>query len=96
VKSKSSKVSLIQLDEAFIDFWSDALLDPISSDWPAFIICKLKPCILDGDAADTSLGWLVIEQMFSKSGLSSTAEHACAARKDQMGTCRISCLVKRR
>ena len=70
--SKSTAVSLIQLDEAFIDFWSDALLDPISSNWPAFIICKLKASVPGLDAAETGISWLVVEQTFNKPALSPT------------------------
>jgi hypothetical protein len=36
-------VKHIQLDEAFVDFWSDAVLDPISASWPTFVVCKLNP-----------------------------------------------------
>lgn len=63
-KSKSTLVSITQLDEAFIDFWSDALLDPITSDWPSFVVCQLKP--LPGVEADGKpIGWLVVEQVFT-------------------------------
>jgi hypothetical protein len=55
--------SFIQLDEAFIDFWSDALLDPISADWPAFVICKLKPLANE----EKPVSWLVIERTYSPS-----------------------------
>jgi hypothetical protein len=40
--SKSTIVSLTMLDEAFVDFWHDALLDPIASSFPSFVICKLS------------------------------------------------------
>jgi hypothetical protein len=33
---------IVQLDEAFIDFWRDAVVDPISSDWPKFVVGELK------------------------------------------------------
>ncbi|KAF5378535.1 hypothetical protein D9615_007190 [Tricholomella constricta] len=64
--SKSTHVSLTQLDEAFIDFWSDALLDPISSTWPAFIICKLKTTLAGVEIDGKRLEWLVIEQTFKR------------------------------
>jgi hypothetical protein len=40
--SKSTIVSLTMLDEAFVHFWHDALLDPIVSSFPSFVICKLS------------------------------------------------------
>jgi hypothetical protein len=55
--------SSIRLDEAFIDFWSDALLDPISADWPSFVICKLKPLANE----EKPVPWLVIEQVYTPS-----------------------------
>ncbi|KAH9856231.1 hypothetical protein C2E23DRAFT_882337 [Lenzites betulinus] len=62
-KSKSTAVSVFKLDEAFIDFWSDALLDPISSDWPNFVVAQLKA--FPGLEADGKpIGWLVLEQRF--------------------------------
>ncbi|KIY42969.1 hypothetical protein FISHEDRAFT_24557, partial [Fistulina hepatica ATCC 64428] len=48
----------IEIDEAFPDFWSDSLLDPIAEDWPIFVVCRLK------DATDVQ--WLVIERSFSR------------------------------
>ncbi|KAG5642658.1 hypothetical protein DXG03_002370 [Asterophora parasitica] len=65
IVSKSTQVSLTQLDEAFIDFWSDALLDPISSTWPAFIICKLKSTPI-AEIGGKRLEWLVIEQTYKR------------------------------
>ncbi|KAI0370977.1 hypothetical protein BV20DRAFT_966087 [Pilatotrama ljubarskyi] len=63
LKSKSAIVNLIKLDEAFIDFWSDALLDPISSDWPNFVVAQLKS--LPGLESDGKpVRWLVLEQRF--------------------------------
>ncbi|KAH7917619.1 hypothetical protein BV22DRAFT_1100929, partial [Leucogyrophana mollusca] len=41
-----SSVRLVALDEAFVDFWADAVLDPISAAepaWPPFVICGLRP-----------------------------------------------------
>lgn len=57
-KTSLKQVSKIQVDEAFFDFWSDALLDPISSNWPAFVVCQLKPSF-------DKVGLLIIEQTFS-------------------------------
>ncbi|RPD60909.1 hypothetical protein L227DRAFT_547326 [Lentinus tigrinus ALCF2SS1-6] len=62
-KSKSTIVSLIKLDEAFVDFWSDALTDPISSDWPNFVVAQLKP-IPGAEIDGKPVGWLVLEQRF--------------------------------
>ncbi|KAJ7102276.1 hypothetical protein B0H15DRAFT_813958 [Mycena belliarum] len=61
-KSKATKFAVVQLDEAFIDFWSDALLDPISSDWPAFVVCKIKSSVPANTADGKKIGWLIIEQ----------------------------------
>ncbi|KAK0445027.1 uncharacterized protein EV420DRAFT_981829 [Desarmillaria tabescens] len=64
--SKVTSVSSVQLDEAFIDFWNDALVDPISSDWPSFVICKLKGSLSDIEIEGKRVEWLVLEQTFSK------------------------------
>ncbi|KAF8213420.1 hypothetical protein K438DRAFT_1564702, partial [Mycena galopus ATCC 62051] len=65
-KSKVTKFQLVELDEAFIDFWSDALLDPISADWPGFVICKIKSSVPAVNGADNKrIGWLIIEQRFA-------------------------------
>ncbi|KII90238.1 hypothetical protein PLICRDRAFT_40439 [Plicaturopsis crispa FD-325 SS-3] len=68
---KTTQVSLVELDEAFIDFWSDALLDPISATFPAFVICKLKsqsptssPASPGTDQPDAHVSWLIIEEKF--------------------------------
>ncbi|KAK0216541.1 hypothetical protein EDD85DRAFT_435586 [Armillaria nabsnona] len=65
--SKVTSVSSVQLDEAFIDFWNDALVDPISSDWPSFVICKLKGSLSDIEIEGKRVEWIVLEQTFSKS-----------------------------
>ncbi|KAF9556204.1 hypothetical protein CPC08DRAFT_104563 [Agrocybe pediades] len=70
---KASKIDIIQIDEAFIDFWSDSLLDPITLNWPTFIICKFKstlvPQLVFGpviqDQKQKTLKWLVLEQAFT-------------------------------
>ncbi|SJL06939.1 uncharacterized protein ARMOST_10281 [Armillaria ostoyae] len=64
--SKVTSVSSVQLDEAFIDFWNDALVDPISSDWPSFVICKLKGSLSDIEIEGKRVEWIVLEQTFSK------------------------------
>ncbi|KAJ7462737.1 hypothetical protein B0H11DRAFT_93675 [Mycena galericulata] len=68
-KSRAVKLEIIQLDEAFVDFWSDALLDPISADWPAFVICKIKSSVpAVNPAQGKRVGWLIIEQQFITPG----------------------------
>ncbi|PPQ69057.1 hypothetical protein CVT24_000100 [Panaeolus cyanescens] len=71
--TKATNVQVIQIDEAFVDFWSDALLDPIASNWPTFIICKFKSSLVpklvigvaeEGKAAKT-LKWLIIEHVYT-------------------------------
>lgn len=70
---KASKLDIIQFDEAFIDFWSDSLLDPITASWPTFIICKFKstlvPTLLYGPIIEgqtqKTLKWLVLEQAYT-------------------------------
>ena len=66
----TSGFEIVQIDEAFVDFWSDALLDPIASDWPAFVLCKFKPTLVpelkfgpEGDLKTVT--WLILEQMFT-------------------------------
>ena len=70
---KASQPRIIQLDEAFIDFWSDSLLDPISATWPTFIICKFKPSLVPeltfGVAQEAqkqkTIQWLLLEQVYT-------------------------------
>ncbi|KAI5120631.1 hypothetical protein M0805_009391 [Coniferiporia weirii] len=60
---KTALVSLVKLDESFIDFWSDALLDSVTFTWPAFVVCQLR-----SDVAplhdDKRVTWLIVEQKF--------------------------------
>jgi hypothetical protein len=70
---KATNLEIIQFDEAFIDFWSDSLLDPITSTWPTFIICKFKstlvPQLTYGKAEEgkpeKTLKWLILEQVYT-------------------------------
>ena len=62
-RSKSTIVSLIKLDEAFIDFWHDALLDPIAANWPNFVVAQLK-AISGVESDGKPISWLVLEQRF--------------------------------
>ena len=60
---------IVQLDEAFVDFWRDAVADPISGDWPKFVIGELKrplthPSSEDGEKSPIS--WIIIEEKFRK------------------------------
>lgn len=64
---------VVQLDEAFIDFWRDAVVDPISSDWPQFVVGELKHPLTPRSASTSSEGgdkaipgspinWIIIEE----------------------------------
>jgi len=68
--SKCASVSVVHVDEAFVDFWSDALLDPIAKDWPNFVVCQLKP-VAGLEANGKPLSWLVIGQVLMRSSKSS-------------------------
>ncbi|KAJ3903378.1 hypothetical protein F5879DRAFT_157590 [Lentinula edodes] len=63
--SRVTKVELIPLDEGFIDFWNDSLLDPITDveAWPKFVVCRLKTSI--GTQAK-KVEWIVVEQQYIK------------------------------
>ncbi|KAF9221788.1 hypothetical protein BS17DRAFT_757214 [Gyrodon lividus] len=62
IETKLASVRVIEIDEAFIDFWSDAVVDPISANWPTFVICGLKPI----PGVEKPIHWLVIEQTYSR------------------------------
>ena len=70
---KASQPRIIQLDEAFIDFWSDSLLDPINANWPTFIICKFKSSLVpeltfgvaQGSQKQKTIQWLLLEQVYT-------------------------------
>ena len=54
---------VVQLDEAFIDFWRDAVVDPISSDWPQFVIGELKhPLNPREGGSGGPINWIIIEE----------------------------------
>ncbi|KAG1750436.1 uncharacterized protein EDB91DRAFT_1078472 [Suillus paluster] len=59
ISTKLAGVHMAQVDEAFIDFWSDAIADPITENWPSFVICGLKPL-----HANEAVNWLIIEQTY--------------------------------
>ncbi|KAF8494940.1 hypothetical protein F5888DRAFT_1805259 [Russula emetica] len=60
--SKTTLVAKVKLDEAFIDFWADSLLDPVLKHWPRFVLCQLKPLPSVSTSASPTPAWLVIEQ----------------------------------
>ncbi|KAG6377763.1 hypothetical protein JVT61DRAFT_14536 [Boletus reticuloceps] len=62
IETKIASVHVVQVDEAFVDFWSDAIVDPISANWPSFVVCGLKQT----PNVKQSIRWLVIEQAYSR------------------------------
>lgn len=69
--SRVTKAELIKIDESFIDFWNDSLLDPITDveAWPRFVICRLKTSVIpevESDGAVKKIEWMVIEQGYIK------------------------------
>jgi hypothetical protein len=67
--SKTTLVTKVKLDEAFIDFWADSLLDPVSKRWPRFVLCQLKPLPFAATSSTPTTptpAWLVIEQRFMR------------------------------
>ena len=71
-----ASTEVVQLDEAFIEFWRDAIVDPVSSDWPHFVIGELRqPLALhptptppeDGEApSGNPISWIIVEEKFLK------------------------------
>ena len=68
---------VVQLDEAFIDFWRDAVVDPISNNWPKFVVGELKNPLVPRSTSASSEGgervtpgspihWIIIEQKFRR------------------------------
>ena len=68
---------IVRLDEAFIDFWRDAVGDPVSNDWPKFVIGELKNPLTprlapisskDGEKVSPGnpINWIIIEEKFEK------------------------------
>jgi hypothetical protein len=62
--SKATLITRVKLNEAFVDFWSDALLDPISKPWLRFVLCQLKPLPSVVTSPNPTPTWLIIEQRF--------------------------------
>ena len=73
---------VVQLDEAFIDFWRDAVVDPISSDWPTFVVGELRHALTlststppdDGEeeTPGSPINWIIIEEKFRRTTPSPT------------------------
>ncbi len=61
---KTASVTIVKLDEAFVDFWADALLDPIARPWPTFVVCQLKSNVSVEVEEGQKITWLVVEQAF--------------------------------
>ncbi|KAH9068104.1 hypothetical protein EDB83DRAFT_2595587 [Lactarius deliciosus] len=59
-------ITRVKLNEAFVDFWADALLDPISKPWLRFVLCQLKPIpsVVASPTPTPTPTWLIIEQRF--------------------------------
>jgi hypothetical protein len=62
--SKTTLIEKVKLDEAFIDFWTDSLLDAVLKHWPRFVLCQLRPLPSPAMPAASTPAWLVIEQRF--------------------------------
>ncbi|KAJ3731215.1 hypothetical protein DFJ43DRAFT_1155729 [Lentinula guzmanii] len=89
--SRVTKVELISLDEGFIDFWNDSLLDPITNveTWPRFVICRLKASVtselVTGEGGEgKKVEWMVVEQQYVKPtpNLSSVAQSPISPSAD--------------
>ena len=68
---------IVQVDEAFIDFWRDAVADPVSDDWPKFVVGELKHPLTPRSFSTSSeageqvspggpISWIIIEEKFRK------------------------------
>jgi len=80
-----STPTVLKLDEAFIDFWADTLLEPslslegVMSNWPNFVIAQLKslkgsPILLPG--GDRPVEWVIVERVVRvKEGVKSEVMH---------------------
>lgn len=68
---------IVPLDEAFTDFWRDAVVDSVSSDWPKFVVAELKhpltprslPISSEGGEVSPSgpINWIIIEEKSRRS-----------------------------
>jgi len=64
---------IVQLDEAFVDFWQDAVVDPVSSDWPTFVVVELKHPLTSRSISSSEevstgspINWIIIEEKFRR------------------------------
>jgi len=65
---------IVQLDEAFVDFWRDAVVDPVSSDWPKFVVVELKhpltprsiPASSEEESPGSPVSWIIVEEKFRR------------------------------
>ena len=55
-------LGVVPVDEAFVDFCSDAMFDPIASNWPSFTLCKLRSNIPGLDVEGKNVEYLVLER----------------------------------
>jgi hypothetical protein len=59
-KPRTTQVTAVQLDEAFVDAWADALTDPASAHGPQFVLAQLKAPLAGGAS------WVVLERTFTR------------------------------
>ncbi|KAI5834002.1 hypothetical protein K523DRAFT_323141 [Schizophyllum commune Tattone D] len=65
-QAKTTQVFVRQLDEAFVDFWADGVVDPIAADWPSFVLCRLKEPGVEEGLSVPKVEWVVIEHAYKK------------------------------
>lgn len=70
-----ASTQVVQLDEAFIEFWRDAIADPVSSDWPRFVVGELRQPLIprslseDGEpSSGNPISWIIVEEKFLFTG----------------------------
>ncbi|TCD60448.1 hypothetical protein EIP91_010055, partial [Steccherinum ochraceum] len=67
-KTQTTQINVVKLDEAFIDFWSDAYADiAMTSNWPTFVLCQLKANapVTAATPEGRPITWLIIEHAFT-------------------------------
>jgi hypothetical protein len=66
-KPRTTQVLPVQLDEAFVDAWADALTDPVSAQWPQFVLAQLKaPLRIPNASQGNEIEWVVLERTFTR------------------------------
>ncbi|KAL1745243.1 hypothetical protein HDZ31DRAFT_19498, partial [Schizophyllum fasciatum] len=65
-QAKTTQVLVRQLDEAFIDFWADGIVDPIAGDWPSFVVCRLREPATEDGLSVPKVEWVVIEHAYKR------------------------------